>query len=139
MTTNDNGNTGTGKLNAEQAAVDIGYVPGPVVFSMGDGGNHNDHTGESMNLETLKKFHKMGLKLVPMTINGDGKKIPLLPYGGWKEKAQDWITLHGLYESYKDIKPLLWAVYCVNGIVGLDFDSPKDYESGVNPKYQTTS
>jgi hypothetical protein len=127
MTANDNGNHGTGKLNAEQAAVDIGNVPGPVVFSMGDGGNHNDHTGESTNIETLKKFHRMGLILIPMTIR-DGEKTPLLPYGGWKEKAQDWITLQGLYESYKDIKPLHWAVYCVNGMVGLDFDSPKDYE-----------
>jgi hypothetical protein len=127
MTANDNVNTGTGTLNAKQTDVDIGDAPGSV-FSPGDGVNHIDHTGKGLNLETLKKFHKMGLKLVPLTINRDGKKIPLMPYRGWKEKAQDWITLQGLYESYKDIKPLHWAVYCVNGIVGLDFDSPKDYE-----------
>ena len=81
-----------------------------------------------MTLVTLKKFHIMGLKLVPLTIK-DGKKIPLVPYADLKENDQDWVTLHGLYETYKHIEPLQWAVYCVNGVVSLDFDSPHDYEA----------
>lgn len=44
MTANDNLNPGTGTLNEEQAAMDIGDAPGSV-FSPGDGVNHNDHTG----------------------------------------------------------------------------------------------
>ncbi|HWQ96021.1 MAG TPA: CHC2 zinc finger domain-containing protein [Candidatus Methylomirabilis sp.] len=80
-----------------------------------------------MSFEIIKKFHEMGLILIPMTVK-DGEKIPLIEYKGYAEKGQDLVTLSGLFESYKDVKPLHWAVYCVNGIVGLDFDSPKDYE-----------
>lgn len=80
-----------------------------------------------MSFETLKKFHEMGLILIPLTVK-DGDKIPLIEYKGYAEKGQDLATLSGLYESYKNIKPLHWAVYCVNGITGLDFDCPKDYE-----------
>lgn len=79
------------------------------------------------SFESLKYFHDLGLILVPLTTK-DKKKQPLISYKGFKEKGQDLATLQGLYETYKDIKPLQWAVYCVNGIVGLDFDSPKDYE-----------
>lgn len=91
-----------------------------------------------MTLETLKKFHMMGLKLVPLTIK-DGKKIPLVQYSGWKEKEQDWVTLQGLYETYKEIKPLHWAVYCVNGNIGLDFDCPQDYETFFKDVYTLTT
>lgn len=81
----------------------------------------------SLPLE-LEKYHKMGLILIPLTIK-DGKKQPLVEYKGYKEKYQDLPTLQGLYETYKDITPLHWAVYCVNGVVGLDFDTAKDYET----------
>lgn len=85
----------------------------------------------------LKHFHELGLILVPMTIVKEGakqKKQPLIEYKGYAEKGQDLITLQGLYETYKDIKPLHWAVYCVNGVIGGDFDCPKDYETFFNIK-----
>ncbi|MBU4221420.1 MAG: hypothetical protein KKA10_07340 [Euryarchaeota archaeon] len=84
-----------------------------------------------ISFESIKHFHDLGLILIPMTIK-DEKKQPLISYKSFKEKGQDLATLQGLYESYKEIKPLQWAVYCVNGIVGLDFDSPKDYETFFN-------
>lgn len=84
-----------------------------------------------ISFESIKHFHDMGLILIPMTTK-DEKKQPLISYKGFKEKGQDLATLQDLYESYKEIKPLQWAVYCVNGIVGLDFDSPKDYETFFN-------
>jgi hypothetical protein len=79
------------------------------------------------DLEILKHYHSMGLILVPLTVR-DGKKQPLIRYKGFADKGQDLVTLSGLYETYKDIQPLHWAVYCVNGITGLDFDCPRDYE-----------
>lgn len=84
-----------------------------------------------MTLETLKHLHQMELILVPLTVK-DRKKQPLIEYKGYAEKGQDLATLSGLYEIYKDVKPLHWAVYCVNGVAGLDFDCPVDYETFFN-------
>jgi hypothetical protein len=81
-----------------------------------------------MSLELLKKYHDMGLTLIPMTIK-DGEKLPLVQYKGYKEKTQDFPTLQGLFEQYRNVKPLHWAVYAINGTVGLDWDTPKDYET----------
>ena len=76
----------------------------------------------------LKKYHDMGLILIPLTVK-DNKKIPLIEYKEYKDKYQDLITLQGLYETFKDVVPLHWAVYCINGIIGIDFDAPLDYET----------
>lgn len=75
----------------------------------------------------------MGLILIPMSssINKQTNKMekfPLVEYKGYKEKGQDWITIQGLYETYKQNEYLSWAVYCVNGKVGIDWDSPLNYE-----------
>lgn len=78
--------------------------------------------------QDLKKFNDTGLILIPLTVK-DGKKLPLIEYKGYKEKPQDLATLHGLYETYKDVNPLQWAVYCINGVVGLDFDTEADYKA----------
>jgi hypothetical protein len=93
-----------------------------------------DNTTEKLEVPpwtALKKLHEMGLILIPMTVK-DGDKIPLIEYKGYAEKGQDLATLSGLYKSYKDVKPLHWAVYCINGVAGMDFDCPADYEMFFN-------
>lgn len=70
----------------------------------------------------------MKLVLIPILVNGEDKK-PLIPYKGYKNKPQDFQTLQGLYEQFKNDVTLQWAVYAINGVVGIDWDTPKDYET----------
>lgn len=70
----------------------------------------------------------MGLILIPLTVK-DGEKQILTTYKGYKDQPQDWITLQGLYEQFKHITPLYWAVYSVKGIVNIDWDTAKDFET----------
>lgn len=72
--------------------------------------------------DILKKLYEMGLTLVP--IKPETKK-PYEKYGQWKQKRMDMPTLSGIAAEYPDAN---WAVYCVGGIVGLDFDCPRTYE-----------
>lgn len=74
------------------------------------------------NLELLKKFYSMGLTLIPV----DPKtKKPYEKYGLWKENIPDFPTLSGMAAEHPEAN---WAVYCVSGVVGLDFDCPRTYE-----------
>lgn len=79
-----------------------------------------------MCLPELQRYHEMGLTLVPITVK-DGEKQPLVEYKGYRDNPQDLPTLQGLHETYKDVKPLHWAVYCINNVIGLDFETEAEY------------
>lgn len=75
-----------------------------------------------VQLETLYKYHDMGLTLIPL----DPKtKEPYGKYATYKTIPQSREALKILFHTYPDAN---WAVYCINGVVGFDFDSPKTYE-----------
>jgi hypothetical protein len=74
------------------------------------------------NLELLKKFFSMGLTLIPVDPT---TKKPYEKYRLWKENMPDFPTLSGIAAEHPEAN---WAVYCVGGVVGLDFDCPQTYD-----------
>lgn len=75
-----------------------------------------------VQLETLYKYHDMCLTLIPLNSK---TKEPYEKYANYKTVPQGRDALKVLFRSYPDAD---WAVYCINGVVGFDFDSPKTYE-----------
>lgn len=51
-------------------------------------------------------------------------KEPEDKYKVWKDSRPDFPTLSGIFSEHRDSN---WAVYCVGGYTGLDFDCPETY------------
>lgn len=64
----------------------------------------------------------MGITLVPID---PATKKPFDKYKQYKDIKQEFKALEILYNTYPTAN---WAVYCIGGIIGLDFDSANTYE-----------